>query len=240
MPRETGRSIGRSIIAVAGGLVFAASLLYFAAQYLRGFDAPPASDNRAWPSLVVNLVLFSLFALHHSMFARTGLKAIVQRAITPELERSFYVWVASLLFVMTCAFWQPLPGVVWEAHGWPEALLRGVQATGALFTLVAARHLDALELAGVRQALELPAKRPSGLDDHGPYGLVRHPIYLAWMLFVWAAPDMNGTRVAFAAVSSIYLVVAIRFEERDLRRTFGAAYDRYAQKVRWKLIPGAY
>jgi protein-S-isoprenylcysteine O-methyltransferase Ste14 len=145
-----------------------------------------------------------------------------------------------VLFLLTCAWWQPLPGVVWQAHGWPAGLLRAVQAAGAIFTVVAARHLDILDLSGIRQALVLPARRQSGLDDSGPYGVVRHPIYLAWMLFVWAAPFMNTTRFVFAATSTVYLIVAIKFEERDLNRVFGDAYRRYSEKVRWKLVPGVY
>jgi hypothetical protein len=66
------------------------------------------------------------------------------------------------------------------------------------------------------------------LDEHGPYGLVRHPIYLGWIFMVWPAPVMNGTRLAFAAISTVYLIVAIPFEERDLGRTFGPAYRHYS------------
>ena len=133
-----------------------------------------------------------------------------------------------------------MPGTAWHARGWLAGVLAAVQAAGGIFTLVAARHLDVLELAGVRQALNLPGKRASGLDDHGPYGLVRHPIYFAWLLLVWPAPLMNGTRLVFAAVSTIYLVVAIPYEERDLRRHFGAAYDEYSRKVPWRLLPRIY
>jgi protein-S-isoprenylcysteine O-methyltransferase Ste14 len=69
---------------------------------------------------------------------------------------------------------------------------------------------------------------------------VRHPIYLGWFLMVWGAPEMTGTRLVFAAASCVYLLLAIIFEERDLHRTFGTAYQRYARRVRWKVLPGVH
>jgi len=238
MPAEPDRSAIHTLAATAGGLLFAGSLAYFGWQYLHGFDALPAPDARQAPAAAGNVLLFTLFALHHSVFARTGLKAAVTRAVPASLERSVYVWIASLLFIGVCAWWQPVAGEAWHLTGWAAGLLLAVQVAGGVFTLVAARHLDVLELAGVRQALHLPPRRASGLDDHGPYGLVRHPIYFAWLLLVWPAPVMNGTRLVFAAISTIYLLVAIPYEERDLRRHFGAAYDTYSARVRWKLVPG--
>ena len=74
----------------------------------------------------------------------------------------------------------------------------------------------------------------------GPYGWVRHPIYLGWVMIVFAMPTMTMTRMVFAAVSTAYIVIAIPFEERSLRRASGGTYDRYLKRVRWKLVPGVY
>ena len=57
---------------------------------------------------------------------------------------------------------------------------------------------------------------------------------------VWGVPVMSVGRLTFAAVSTIYLLVAIPFEERSLRDRFGAAYDAYARGVRWRVLPGMY
>ncbi len=51
---------------------------------------------------------------------------------------------------------------------------------------------------------------------------------------------MTGTRLVFASVSTLYLVVAIPLEERQMRRTLGPAYTTYAGAVRWRRIPGVY
>ena len=239
MASDSDRKPLRAAIAVAGGLIFAASLLYFSWQYAFGFDAPVAGSSWIFP-VSMNVLLFSAFALHHSVFARSGVKDALTRFVPPALERTTYVWIASLLFIALCVVWQPVPGIAWHIEGAGAVVFRLVQLGGVFFTLVAVRHLDVLDLAGVRSAMQLPSSRPMKLDDHGPYGLVRHPIYLGWILMVWPAPLMNGTRLAFAAISTIYLIVAIPFEERDLRRTFGEAYGQYARRVRHKILPRIY
>ncbi len=119
-------------------------------------------------------------------------------------------------------------------------MLIGVQTAGVLVTLFASRALDVLDLAGLRQAFGQPPARPDAPLTSGLYALVRHPIYLGWFLMVWPAPRLTGTRLVFAAVTSLYLLAAIPAEERSLRRTFGEAYDRYARRVRWRVVPGVY
>jgi protein-S-isoprenylcysteine O-methyltransferase Ste14 len=74
----------------------------------------------------------------------------------------------------------------------------------------------------------------------GPYGWVRHPIYLGWFLIVFAVPAMTMTRVVFAVISGIYILIAIPLEERSLRRASRGSYDAYADLVRWKLVPWVY
>ena len=69
---------------------------------------------------------------------------------------------------------------------------------------------------------------------------MRHPVYFGWVLMVWPAPAMTGTRLVFAIISTLYLALAIPLEERSLRSQFGPAYSAYAAKVRWKMVPGIY
>ena len=91
------------VFAIAGGLLFLGSLLYFVFTY--GWRFTEAGEGGPG-SIAIDIALFTLFALHHSLFARTGLKAVVERGAPPELERSIYVWIASLLFMAVCAAWQ--------------------------------------------------------------------------------------------------------------------------------------
>jgi protein-S-isoprenylcysteine O-methyltransferase Ste14 len=234
------------LFAVLGGLLFVGSLAFFAVSYAWGFDGVTAwTAANGWPPAAIDVVLFTVFALHHSVFARTPVRRSLERLVPAELERSVYVWIASLLFVIVCAFWQPVPGALWDVSGAARWLMRGAQVLGAVLSVISARRLDVLALAGVRQALahETSPTPVGGGDpvlDRGPYGIVRHPIYFGWFLMVWCTPQMNGTRLVFAAISCLYLVLAIPFEERDLRQTFGPSYGRYSERVRWRIVPGVY
>ena len=237
-PVAAGR--GALVVAATGGVVFVGSLVYFVWCYGWRFDAP--STAPAAVAVGVDVALFSVFALHHSLFARSGVKAWISKQVPANLERSTYVWIASVLFIATCAGWMPVSGRLWQAGpalGWGLAALQGV---ALVFTVNAARRLGFLHLAGLSQVLRPVASpsAPAQLDQTGPFALVRHPIYFGWLLFVWPVPTMNGTRFVFAAVSTLYLALAIPFEERDLRRLFGPAYDAYTRRVRWRMVPFLY
>ena len=231
---------GALVVATAGGLVFVGSLVYFVWCYGWRFDASPTAD--AGVAIGIDLALFSIFAFHHSLFARSGVKSWISRWVPAELERATYVWIASLLFLLTCFAWMPVPGRLWETAGALRWGMVALQVAAIVFTLGSARRLGLLQLAGLRQVLRPGASgsAPAELDQTGPYALVRHPIYFGWLLIVWPAPTMNGTRFVFAVVSTLYLALAVPFEERDLRQLFGPAYDAYKRRVRWRMVPFLY
>ena len=221
------------VIVWAGGAMFVGSLGVCALAYLVAFDRrdPP----HGWRPVATNVMLFSVFAAHHSAFARDRVKQAVAAAVPPRLLRSFYVWVASALLVMVCALWQPIGGELYDARGARAAAHLVVQLAGAWLIARSVAKIDALELAGIR-----PAAEGGDLQVGGPYQLVRHPLYLGWLLAVFGTPRMTGDRLAFALMTSAYLVIAIPWEEHSLMRTFGDAYARYKLKVPWRLIPFIY
>jgi methanethiol S-methyltransferase len=230
-------------IALGGLLFFVEALIYFVYRYavVFGRELTGTSDPRA---IVVDVTLFTVFALHHSLFARDTIRKRITRSVG-VLERSTYVWLASALFIAVCAWWQPVAGAMWRidepAAAW---LLRAAQLVGVWLTLRSALMIDFLELAGFRQVtiddggrvLLDPAKQ-TVFTTSGPYGWVRHPIYAGWFLLVFAVPSMTMTRFVFAVTSSLYLLIAIPFEERSLRSSSAGAYQQYMKQVRWKLLP---
>jgi protein-S-isoprenylcysteine O-methyltransferase Ste14 len=222
-------------------VVFVGSLLYFAWSFARRYStvALPAGGE-VWPPALIDVVLFSAFSLHHSLFARTRVKAWLTRRVPPALERSVYVWIASVLFLATCALWQPVPGLLWHVTDGPARVFATLQIVGGLASVQMARQLDVWRLSGIRQVFAGPSLAAAEFVDRGLYGWVRHPIYTAWMAVVWFPPEMNGTRLVFAAVSTFYLALAVPFEEKDLVRAFGADYEAYRKKVRWRMVPGVY
>ena len=216
-----------------GALLFLLSLLSFAVVYGWRLRAPAPPSDTAIRDAVFNVILFTIFALHHSIMARTGAKVWLARVVRPDLERSVYVWIASLLFLAVCWMWRPLPGVIWQTRG-PGIMLYVAQLFGVALTLAAARIVGIWELAGVTQP---DLTRPIEFRKDGPFAIVRHPIYLGWVLMVFATPTMTTSRLLFAVVSTLYLIAAIPFEERSLLDAFPDKYRAYQQQMRWRLIP---
>ena len=222
----------RAFVWVGGGL-FVASLALTAFVYLWPFGA--STPFAGWGGAAFDGLLFLVFAAHHSGFARDSVKDMVAARVPERLIRSTYVYIASELLIVVCLLWRPVGGVVYTATGAVFALLAAVQLLGLGFIAASVRAIDGLELAGIRE----PAAN-TALQVAGPYRVVRHPLYLGWMLAVFGTPHLTGDRLAFAIVSSAYLVVAVPWEERSLERVFGESYRRYQQRVRWRVVPFVY
>jgi len=238
-----------SAYAWGAGTVFVASLGYFLYFYFFKLGRPTAAGGPVWPAVAADTALVALFAAHHSLMARSGAKHWLTRHLPAPLERATFVWVASLLLILVSAAWRDLPGELYRVGGawaWPFRL---AQAAGLAAVAGATRALHALDLAGIRQvqaarrpdATRTPADTPGErLEVGGAYRLVRHPVYLGWNLLLFAEPVMTVDRLLFATLALVYLVVAIPLEERSLAAEFGAAYEAYRAKVRWRMIPGVY
>jgi methanethiol S-methyltransferase len=221
-----------------GGAAFVGSLGYLIYFYGIVLAVPGGDTTTAPRDLAINVGLFALFAVHHSVLARSGVKEYVARLTHPRAERSLYVWVASGLLMLLCLLWRPLPGTVYALEGAAAFVLYGVQALGALLTVRGAGVIDPLELAGIRQASKAVSASP--LKIAGPFRLVRHPIYLGWMLMVFGVPRLTVNRLLFAVISSAYLILAIPWEERSLVAAHGDQYRAYQRTVRWRVIPGVW
>lgn len=240
---STSRRLGSLIFAWAGGALFVVSLLYFLYFYAVTLDRPALAGGHPLGALLINILLFATFGVHHSVMARTRAKVWFGRLATPQLERATFVWVSSLLLIFVCLAWQRMPGELYHVRGGWRWVLHAVQVAGVALAIRASARLDVLELAGIRQVLHPRRHHPhtaAGLQMSGPYRLVRHPVYLGWVMLVFAAPHMTADRFAVAAISTLYLMVAVPLEERALAQAFGESYDDYARRVRWRFLPGLY
>src|SRR5204863_2523936 len=133
------------------------------------------------------------------------------------------------------ALWQPVGGTAYTVTGWRAIAHAAVQLSGIVLIARSVAKIDALQLAGIK-----PAAGRDALQIGGPYQWVRHPVYLGWLLAVFGAAHMTADRLTFAIITTGYLLIAIPWEERALRATFGDPYARYQQAVRWRVIPYVY
>ena len=227
-------SVVKRLFAWTGALLFLLSLLSFGLVYGWRLRVPAPDTGSTIRDAIDNILLFTIFALHHSIMARTGAKAWITRVVPRDLERTVYVWIASVLFLAVCWLWQPLPGAAWSTSGVVFWMLLGIQMIGVALTLRAANIVGVWELAGVKQP---DLTKSVEFHASGPFAIVRHPIYLGWVLIVFATPVMTTSRLLFAVVSTAYLIAAIPWEERSLVEAFGEKYLAYQRAMPWRLIP---
>lgn len=186
-------------------------------------------------ALATDLGLLLLFCAHHSLFARSVAKRWLEHWLPPVLERSTYVLVSSLLLILLMWQWRPLPEVVWVTSSAKAALaLRAASFVGWGVALLASIRLGHLETFGVRRvwaAVRGMTREPRGLKTDSLYSWVRHPMYLGFLIGLWAVPRMTVGHLIFAAVLSLYLAFGRLLEERELIRRFGDGYRRYRDRV---------
>lgn len=208
---------------------------------------PQTIDRGIWPSLAwpaaaaIDAALLAQFGLQHSVMARAGFKAWLHRMVPPPLERAVYVIASSLALGLLLGVWQPIPAMIWHVHSPPGAeLLWAVYGAGWLLVLASTWMIDHYELFGLAQVWRSFRGLPAPPEDFRTpylYRYVRHPLYLGWLLVFWATPAMSAGHLLFAAGMSVYILIGLAHEERDLLRLFGDAYRSYRARVP-ALIPG--
>jgi len=224
-------------------LMFLGVFLY-AVGFVGNFLVPKTLDGTpvlpTGQALAINLALLSLFAIQHSVMARPWFKKKLTRIVPEPAERSVYVLASNLAMCLLFWQWQPMGGVVWDVqHPAGRIALYGLFAFGWLTVLVTTCLINHFDLFGLRQVWLYFTGRdytPVRFTAPGPYKHVRHPMYIGWMAAFWGTPTMTSTHLAFAAVTTAYILTAILFEERDLLESLGDDYARYRRQVP-KLIP---
>lgn len=215
-------------------VVFLGSFLY-AIYFVWMMQTPRVMNKPVAVAVVIDLCWLSAFALQHSVMARQWFKRVWTKVVPPPIERSTFVLVASLVLVGMIWFWEPIPGVLWETHReWVRLPLVAVFALGWIIVLVSTYLIDHYELFGLRQVWShlrgMPFQPPT-FKTPGLYRWVRHPIYLGFILAFWSTPRMTADHLLFAITTTVYMLLAIQFEERDLVRFHGEAYRTYQSGV---------
>lgn len=189
-----------------------------------------------WPlAVAINLALIALFGVQHSAMARTGFKDWLKRSVPQAAERSTYVLVASVVLIVLFWLWRPMPEVIWAAESTAgQAIGWLVFGLGFGMVLLSTFLIDHFDLFGLRQIWSNFRNRPAPEPRFQTpllYRWVRHPLYLGFLLAFWGGPVMTAGHLLFAAGMSIYILIAIRLEERDLVRFLGERYAHYRQRV---------
>ncbi len=230
--------IGVFLYGVFSYACFFVTFLY-AMGFVGSFGVPRSIDSAAagplGVTIVVDLLLLAVFAVQHSVMARPAFKRWWTRIVPEPAERSTYVLASSLALWILFWQWRPIGGLVWQVEE-PvgQAVLHGLFFAGWMTVLGTSFLINHFDLFGLRQVwlhLRGVPYRPLGFVTPGPYRYVRHPLYVGWLLAFWATPTMTATHLLFALTTTAYILIAIRFEERDLGVVHGARYAEYRSSV---------
>lgn len=200
----------------------------------KGIDTPPTAGT-FWRGLLANLILLSIFAVQHSVMARPGFKSWWTKIIPKPVERSTFVLFSSLALILLFWQWRAMPEPIWTVTN-PAGVyfLWALFFLGWLTVLFGTFLINHFDLFGLRQVY---LYQRGNEYTHLPFGtpvlyrFVRHPIMLGFIVAFWSTPTMTVGHLLFAAVTTAYILVAIQFEERDLVRFHGQAYEDYRKEV---------
>lgn len=188
------------------------------------------------------LAIIAYYILH-SVLAADGVKAALGRLLPVRYYRLAYNVLATLLLAALLVLYF----LVEKKPIWPlnKLLVFGggvLLIFGVSWVVRAFNKYDVGEFTGLEQLRTGQQPMHTKLIIRGLNGRVRHPLYFGSLLLVWGVMLLfqNDAALAFAMVSTIYLIIGSRLEEEKLVAQFGKAYQKYQREVpmlvprRWK------
>lgn len=233
--------MGKIISFLYGVIGHAGFLLIFLylIGFLGNFAVPKSVDSgEAGPfaqALVINVLLLAIFGVQHSVMARQEFKQRWTKIVPKHIERSTYVVISDLLVIFLIWQWRPMTGVVWSVENpTGRVILWTLFGLGWAIVVLASFMINHFDLLGTRQVyLHLRGKEytPLPFKATGFYKYMRHPLMLGWITAFWATPNMTVGHLVFAIGTTVYILIAIQIEERDLVKFHGGAYEEYRRQV---------
>ncbi len=230
-PSRTSRlgaiAFGLLVYAVFG--ITTVSAIAFTARILH----PTVAGSTA-TGLAFDFGFVALFGVQHSLMARERFKAWWSSVVPPPLQRSIYVLLTSLLLLLLFFQWRGIDRTLWDATGVVRAVLWVLFVMGWVTVIYSTFLIDHFDLVGLRQTWNyFRQQRPDGIDFRTPslYRVVRHPMMVGFVLLFWSNPTMTLDQVFLAAAITVYILIGLRFEERDLLRWYGAQYRAYSERT---------
>ena len=191
-------------------------------------------------ALLINVGLLAIFVLQHSIMARLTFKSRWTKIIPPATERSTYLLLSGIIMALFCLYWQPINGVLWQVDNQiGQAVLIAIYIIGWSIPVLASFMINHFELFGLQQVYLNLVNKPEPsprFTERSFYKVVRHPIQLGTLIGIWSTPTMTMTHLMLSVPLTAYVLLSLKYEERDLVTTLGEDYEDYQKRVRM-IIP---
>ena len=239
--------MSRLLIFIYGLLSYAVGLggLVWFALFIGGWDFLPRHIDSDIPgplstALLINVGLLTIFVLQHSIMARLTFKSRWTKIIPPATERSTYLLISGIIMALFCLYWQPVNGVIWQVDNQiGQIVLIAIYIIGWSIPVLASFMINHFELFGLQQVYFNLIKKPEPsphFTERWFYKIVRHPIQLGTLIGIWSTPTMSMTHLLLSAPLTVYVLMSLKYEEKDLVTTLGKNYEDYQRRVRM-IIP---
>ena len=214
-------------------------LVWFA-LFIGGWDFLPRHIDSDIPgplssALLINVGLLVIFVLQHSTMARLTFKSRWTRIIPPSTERSTYLLLSGIIMALFCLYWQPINGVLWQVDNQiGQTVLIAVYIIGWSIPVLASFMINHFELFGLQQVYFNLVNKPEPsprFTERWFYKVVRHPIQLGTLIGIWSTPTMSMTHLMLSVPLTFYVLISLKYEERDLVTTLGENYEDYQKRV---------
>jgi methanethiol S-methyltransferase len=239
--------MSRLIIFIYGLFSYAVGLggLVWFALFIGGWEFLPRHIDSEIPgplssALLINAGLLSIFVLQHSIMARLAFKSRWTTIIPPAAERSTYLFISGIIMALFCLYWQPVDGVLWQIDNQiGQVVLIALYVIGWTVPVLASFMINHFELFGLQQVyfnLINKPEPPPHFTERYFYKFVRHPIQLGTLIGIWSTPSMTMTHLMLSLSLTVYVLISLDYEEKDLVTTLGDNYKNYQKRVP-RIIP---
>lgn len=186
---------------------------------------------------IFNAGLCLIFFFQHSIMIRSRFKTWLEKLIPSEYHGAIYSIVSGIVLTVLIVFWQPSDRYLLSLPGYAKVFLYTLFFSTSLLVLLSFKSVSQLDVLGIH-SLRDKINGSTGIHAHkpklvikGPYRWVRHPLYLAAIIAIWASPHITQDRVMFNVLFTAWICAVVHLEEKDLIAFFGESYKDYQSKV---------
>jgi methanethiol S-methyltransferase len=181
------------------------------------------------PEIILAL-LWLAYGFVHTVLAMNSVKDIFKGF--SKYYRLIYNGLAVILILPILNYQFSFPSQLLLEKSLLNQILGGLMMTSGLFLAYKAlTSYDLKEFIGTQYLQQSP--NPSTFKTDELSSIVRHPLYLGIIVFLWGWFGFSGllSSLVTALALSIYIRIGIYFEEKKLVEQFGRAYQDYQKKV---------